>query len=333
MKPSLSSVHIDAITTDMAIGYMQSLQGGIARRMLNVKRVTKPTNKYFTFSQNDFMRNDYAIRSPGTVAKRTGFTLSTDSYSCIQRALGIALPWETLDAADINLKNVAARMLASQARVSEDALFINKMFKSGVWGASTDIGTGWAAPSTGTPLKDLLDGIRAVESRIGQSRGPNSGYKVLMTRAIKDVLIQHADFVDRVKYTSQGVVTTSGMAELLQVSEVLVFDTVADAAAEGATSDPNFMTEDANAEWGGTDSNQGVLILWSDPNATPDTMLPTAGSIFSWDKYDRGAAEAALVVRSYEENDKQQSVFEGSYYVDMKIQCTAAGQFLYNALT
>jgi hypothetical protein len=335
MKPSLSSVHIDSIVTDMAIGYMQQLPQAIARRVLPVKRVSKPSNKYFTFSKGDFLRNDYAIRMPGTAAKRTGFSLSTDSYSCVERALGIPLPWETQDAADINLRNAAAKVLASQALISEDMLFRSTIFKGGVWTADTDdlVGgsdfTKWASPSTGNPIKAVLEATAKVQKSIGQPRGTNSGYSIITTRAIMDLWMQHNDFLDRIRYTSAGVATASMMAELFQVKQVLVFESIYDTAAEGATSTPGFIY-DANAS---SVDNEGVLIMWNDPNTTPDSVSPTAGAIFSWDQYDRGMAEGALTARSYDEVATRQTVFEGSYYMDMKVTAPTAGVFMKDCIS
>ena len=86
-QPTQSQVHVDAILTNMSIAYMQEQDNFIASRVFPTVNVAKQSDKYFTYTQADFYRDQAKVRADGTESAGSGYGLSTDTYSSAVYAL------------------------------------------------------------------------------------------------------------------------------------------------------------------------------------------------------------------------------------------------------
>jgi hypothetical protein len=84
-----------------------------------------------------------------------------------------------------------------------------------------------------TPITDLKNAIVAVSRRIGVR--PTT---VVISRPVWEVLIEHGQVADRLKFTN-ATFSTEILARWLEVREVVIGDMVMDTAVEGAT--PNLQ--------------------------------------------------------------------------------------------
>ena len=80
-QPTVSDVHVDAILTNMSVAYMQEAYAFVASRAFPQVSVQKQSDKYFTYSQADFFRDQVQLRADGTQSAGTGYSLSTATYS------------------------------------------------------------------------------------------------------------------------------------------------------------------------------------------------------------------------------------------------------------
>ena len=80
-QPTTGDVHIDAILTNMSIAFMQDQDHFVAGKVFPTVPVQKQTDKFFTYTQDDFFRDQVQYRADGTESAGTGYGLSTDSYS------------------------------------------------------------------------------------------------------------------------------------------------------------------------------------------------------------------------------------------------------------
>ena len=86
-QPTVSDVHVDAILTNMSVAYMQEAYAFVASRAFPQVSVQKQSDKYFTYSQADFFRDQVQLRADGTQSAGTGYSLSTATYSAEVYAL------------------------------------------------------------------------------------------------------------------------------------------------------------------------------------------------------------------------------------------------------
>ena len=81
-QPTQSDVHVDAILTNISVAYLEAADRFVAGRVFSQIPVQKQTDKYFTYSQADFMRDQVQPRADGTQSAGTGYSLRTASSSC-----------------------------------------------------------------------------------------------------------------------------------------------------------------------------------------------------------------------------------------------------------
>src|SRR4030067_125720 len=84
-SPTARQSHIDVALTTVAVAYSNAAY--IGGQIFPQVPVAKQTNKFFTFPKASWFRDEAAIRAPGARARRADYTLSTDSYLCLEKAL------------------------------------------------------------------------------------------------------------------------------------------------------------------------------------------------------------------------------------------------------
>jgi hypothetical protein len=80
-QPTGGQVHIDAILTNISIAYLQNQDNFIADKVFPVIPVDKKSDKFFTYTKNDWFRDEAQRRAGGTESAGGGYGLSTGSYS------------------------------------------------------------------------------------------------------------------------------------------------------------------------------------------------------------------------------------------------------------
>ena len=264
-QPTTSDVHVDAVLTNMSIAYMQDADHFVAGKVFPTVPVQKQSDLYYTYTQADFFRDAVELRADGTESAGTGYGLSTDSYSALVYALHKDIGDQVRANSDAPLSpdQDATRFLTQQMLLRQEIDWASKYFQTSIWGTDSTPSTLWSAASGSDPIGDVQTGINTVLT--------NTGYKpntMVMSYAVFSILKNHADIIDRYKYTSSASITEELLASVLGVDRVLVMGGIKNTGAEGASA--------SYAQIGDKDA----CLLYVAPNA--GIMAPSAGYNFSW---------------------------------------------------
>ena len=271
----MNQVHIDAILTNISVAYMQNADNYIADKVFPVIPVDKKSDKYFTYTKNDWFRDEAQRRAPATESAGGGYGISTDNYSADVFAFHKDVPDQITANADnpLNPLREAAEFVTNRLLLRREIQFVTDFMGTGVWGTdiagtagtatSGQTATHWSNYTSSDPIEDIEAGKSQILSTTGFE--PNTlvlGYEVF--RQLKN----HPDLVDRIKYTSSQTITADMIARMFDIPRVIVSKAVKATNAEGATAAYAFAT--------------GKTALLCHVAPQPGLMTPSAGYTFSW---------------------------------------------------
>jgi len=317
-QPSRNSVgELNQPLTDISIAVVQDAQNFGAPRMMQNVPVAKQSAKYQVYSPGFFHRTEARKIAPGGKYPRSGFELSSDSYSCDVRGVEMPIPDQTRlnQAETIDLDRDAAVWGTHQMLLRREKDFLDSYFTTGVWtgGTGTSPSTKWDATGS-TPLNDLRAEMSSMHAKTGL-RPTVIG----MPRNVWDVLVDNAQLVGRLGNDERKFVQRAFVASLLEVDEIVVFDAIQNTAAEGAA--------DVNAFVAGTDD---VLLLHRPSNASQFT--PAALYNFTWSGF-AGAGEAGNRVMTYRDETCESDIVRTQFAYDQKLIAADLGAYLTDVLT
>lgn len=333
-EPDVGDVHVNSLLTEVSIGYDPG--GYIADACFPIVGVDKRSDIYALYNRS-FWARDYRrpgaatsanqlLRAPGDKAQRTGFTVDvTNTYFCINEAIGMELPDELVANADaaFDLEQDAVRLVTSILRLSRDIAFIADFMTAGVWGTDQTIANVWSDYGASTPIEDLRTAIRTV--RRNALATPGGKVLIPMGALVWDRLADHPDLLDRIKYTEKGIVAPDLLGSLLSSSlqypvEVLVGTSVFTASEQG-TAEASVVYSDV---W-----DDDALAIWVPDR--PSKVTPSAGYTFVW-RPMVGGGRAVQFVRRFREEDRRQTVVEAHAYWDQVATLTGTGVYMDNAV-
>jgi hypothetical protein len=129
---------------------------------------------------------------------------------------------------------------------------------------------------------------------------------------VLQVLRNHPDILDRIKYTQRGVVTEDLLATLFGVDRILV--AYASQATGPETGDA--VTQDAAATYAYIANKKSALLTYSP--AAPSLMTPSAGYTFTWNGYFAGNAQG-LRIKTFRMEPIASDRVEGELTYDMRL--------------
>lgn len=312
-QPTASDVHVNAPLTSISIAFLQSQDDFIARKVFPTLPVNKQSDVYFTYDKKQWFRSDSRKRAPGTESAGSGFTLGTDSYIASVNAIHkdvddqVRANADTVIAPDRDATEFVTRDLMLQAELDWAARY----FSTGVWTGSTsggDItpGTLWDAGGS-TPITDMREQLRSVHQKTGFR--PN---KLVLGPLVWDVLLDHPDFLDRIRTTTDQIVTTALLAAVLEIDEVLIANALEDQNQEGASEDLQYVF------------GKRALLVYAAPR--PGLMTPTGGYTFAW-RGLLGSNAAAMRIKRFRMEHLSSDRIEGESAYDHKLVAAEMGSF------
>ncbi len=263
-QPTQNDVHVDAILTNMSIAFMQEADNFVASRAFPSVPVQKQSDKFFTYTQADFFRDNVQPRADGTESAGSGYGLSTSSYSALVYALHKDIGDQVRANSDAPLSPDmdATRYLTQQMLIKQEVDWASSYFTTSVWGTDSTPSTLWSA-SGSTPITDIQTGINTVLTATGYT--PNT---LVVSYAVFSILKNHSDFVDRFKYTTSDSITADLIAKVCGVDRVLVMRGIKNTAQEGASASYSQI------------GDKDALLVYSAP--APGLMAPSGGYNFLW---------------------------------------------------
>jgi hypothetical protein len=171
----------------------------------------------------------------------------------------------------------AAKFTAQLILNRMESQFVTDFMTTGVWGSdftgvagtpSTNEFKQWSDLANSDPIQD----VEAWKAKILRTTGFEAN-KLVLGYDVYQILRNHPDVIDRVKYTGRDVPDTQYLAQLFGLEEVLVAKAVKNTAAEGQTGSFSFTF------------GKSALLVHSPANA--GLLTPAAGYSFQW----RGVSE------------------------------------------
>lgn len=321
-QPTVQSSHINRPLTNISIAYIQDADAAfvfdkVFPRML----VDKKSDLFWKYSKDSFFRSDAQVRAPGTESAGTGYNLTTDNYVAEVYALHDDVPDQVIENSDAPLQPMidSTRLVTQQMLLLQENLWVSTYFKTGVWGTDKVGGTDfaqWSDFAGSDPISDVRAGIKQVLSQTGYK--PNTltlGYEVW------NVLQNHPDFVDRVKYggtpEKPSIVNLSAMAQIFGIDRVLV--------AEGIVATAN---ENNPTQTYGFIAGSNALLSYAPP--APGLRVPSAGYCFYWRGMSRGLG-TPIAVKDFPMLHLESTRVEAETAVAMKLMGSDLGYFLSSA--
>lgn len=322
-QPTRGDVHVNAPLSNLSIAFLQSQDMFVSNTVFPNVPSSKKSDSYFTYDRSFWFRSEAQKRAPSTESAGGGYGITTADFSCDVIAIHKDIDDQIRGNADaaINLDRDAMEWVTLQLALKRDIDWAANYFVTGVWDNDLDGVT--SAPganeflrwdeSGSTPIVDIRNQIVAIAKTTGQR--PNV---LCLGAEVWSVLQDHADFLDRIKHSERGVVTTDLLAAVLEIDRVVIAWGVENTANEGATASYDFIF--------------GKNALLVHAPASPGLMKPSAGYTFSWTGY-LGAGAQGNRMKRFRMDPINSDRVEGEMAYDQKLVSAALGAFFENAVT
>lgn len=285
-QPTVYDVHVDRPLTNISVAYIQEQEHFIATKVFPLLPVDKKSDKYYTYTQADWFRDEARPRADTTESAGSGYGMSTADYNCNIYAIHKDVGDQVVANSDnpLNPFADAARFTTQKMLLKQEADWVSKYFATSLWGTDKTGGTHftqWNNYATSDPIEDIEAGKEQILNDTGFM--PNTlvlGYQVF--RKLK----HHPDIVDRMKYTTPVVnstVDTTLLANMFGVDRVMVAKSIKNAAIENATDNYSFFL------------GKHALLCYSTPRAS--LLTPTAGYTFVWRGVSDGLGASVGITR------------------------------------
>ena len=317
-QPSINSVHVDAILTNISVAYLQKQDNFIADKVFPVVAVDKKSDKYFTYTKNDWFRDEAQRRADGTESAGSGYNLSTGTYSADVWAFHKDVGDQTVANADapLNPLREATEFVTHRLLLRKELQFVSDFFTTGVWG--TDITGVSGSPSAGEvkqwsdySASDPINDIESAKATILSNTGMEANTLVLGYDVFRQ-LKNHPDLVDRIKYTSSQTITEDMLARMFDLDRVMVAKAVKATNNEGATGAYGFA--------------YGKSALLCHVASAPGLLTPSAGYTFSWTGVSGGIG-STIGVSSFRMESLKAERVEAEMAFDNKVIGSDLGLF------
>jgi hypothetical protein len=274
-QPTISSVHVNRPLTNISQLYMQQASDYIADKIFPIVPVQKQSDLYFKYTKGFWFRSLAQVRAPATESAGGGYEVTTDSYYAPVVAIHQDVDPQIRANTDIplNADRDATMWVTNEMLLKREIDVLGTVLATSTWTGSTTAGDITPSPqwnmANSTPLEDIEQQIWSVKQTTG--RFPN---RFILGPRVWEVLKNHDEVIQRIKYTQRGVATTELLASLIAppgVSnfQVLVSAAIYDNATEGQTDNFSFIAPTKDA-----------LLLYAEPQ--PGIMVPSGGYIFTW---------------------------------------------------
>ncbi len=319
-QPTASDVHVNMPLTQISIAFLQDQSDFVADKVFPNVPVTKQSDRYYQYDKKQWFRSDAAKRAPATESAGSGFTIdNTPTYYCDVRAIHKDVDDQIRANADgpIDMDRDATEFVTRDLALGREITWTAQYFAAGIWTGSstgTDVTPAvlWDA-SGSTPIEDMRKELIAVKKKTGFK--PNT---VVIGEEVWNVLQDHPDFLERIKYTQRAIVSVDLLAAVLGIDRVLIAGAIADRAGEGAADDMDFLL------------GSNVLLAYSAPR--PSLLQPTAGYTFSWTGYLGAGAQGNRISRFRMEHLKADRV-EGEMAYDQKVVANEMASFMVGVIS
>ena len=319
--------------TNVCLSYFQNAAGFVARKVFPIVPVPTSSAHYYEFDKGDLARDNVARKpefghvSPGIYGKRENF------YHCeVDQVITGIDQISTLDLqrihapAVIDPRRSKVRWVAEQMNIHLDRVWASKYFNPESW---SHVYQGISSGTPGTNQFYCFDNANSdpvtffsqLRNRMLLSglRKPN---KMVLGANAYTALTVNPSILERIKYQGSEAnpanVTANVLAQLFGLDEIVIAESVYNAAPYGAEDDMRFICNPDDA-----------LLTYT--TSSPSIDEPSAGYTFTWDMLGNGQYTA--VQQYLGEAATHTEFIEGLLCTDPEITSTDLGVFLKGAVS
>lgn len=312
-NPTAGDVHVNKPLTNFAQKFMQDDAAFVGMRgMPNAPSETQ-SDLYYTFDRADFYRDEARERADGTESAGGGFTLSRDPFFCRVWAFHKDVTDRQRANQDsvIRLDQSATQFVTQKLMIRREVLFRDTFFTTGIWGTDLSPSTKWNAANS-DPIAEIRTGLRTVHGNTGFR--PN---RMLIGRPSWDALQDNDDVLSRIVGGSTkdipAIVKKELIAQLFELEEILVFDSVMNSGPLGGAESTAFIGAD------------NCLLYYAPRSLGVDQ--PTAGAMFSWTGLF-GMTNNGIRIKKFRNEPTASDRIEGEIALDFRKTSAALGYML-----
>jgi len=225
-------VVVDPALSNVSIKYTNDTF--IADILFPMVKTAKQTGKYYIYDKSN-LRVDQTTRAAGSGANEIDFGVApTGTFSCDDHALKGFVSDEVQDQAD-----AALNPLIDETETITEKLLLDRetnaatiMQNTATLTQNTTLsGTSqWSDYQNSDPVGDVRTARTTVHS--ATFKKPNT---LVLGKQTMDILCEHPQILERIKYSQLGVVTPELLARLFQVEKVIVGEAGSLSSKEGQT--------------------------------------------------------------------------------------------------
>lgn len=313
-QPTSSDVYVNVPLGNVSLAFIENNANYfIADQVFPNVPVDRQSGLYLEYDRSYWLRDEAQERAPSTQSAGGGYSVDFNpTYFAHVYAYHKDIDDQIRANARgyMDLDRDATAFVTRKMLIKRDAIWAANYFQPGIW--TTDLTGTTGAPVVGTSFKKWSQaGSTPVEDILSYSItiAALTGFKpnvAVATPDVYNVLRNHPEILDRIKFTQRGIVAQDLLAELFEVDKFLVPWGIKNTAAEGAAASYSFIMGSAKLWLGYAAPSAGLLT-------------PTAGYTFSWAGYLGASNNYGTVITSWREQSIKSDRVEGEMAFDMKL--------------
>lgn len=323
-------LHVNQELTTVSVAYKQDASDFIADKVFPNIPVEHPTDFFNKMGRKSFLQTNMQKRAPRTETPGVDWNFTRDTFATEVWGLHHDIEDQYRASADTNwnLDRTGTELITQQALLRRELEWYSQFFTTGVWGRDS---AGVTSNPTGTqhlmfdqsgssPIKEFRKARRRFHRRTGLR--PNF---VVFGADVWDVIIDHPEFIERIKYTQ----STISLSESL-VANALQIDNVYIAEAVKATDTSDELVADPVPATAYVGAGNAFLLGYRAPR--PNRETPSAGYTFSWRGY-LGASAFGGRIKKFRMEPIACDRIEIEMAYDYKVVAPELGEFYSNVVT
>jgi hypothetical protein len=308
-QPDIRDAHVDALMTILSSAYMNEAESYVADKIFPIVGVKKQSAKIAKYTKADWFRDEAVLRAPGTEPATTGYTVDTSTtYFCDNYAIAKDIADEIRENTDspFDPDMETTMLVTDRLLMRREIAFATDFFTTSVWGTDKSLTAAkWSDYALSNPIGDVETGKDAIHSVTAKEAN-----LLLMGRQVWTQTKHHPDFIERIKYTQRGVLTTDIVASILEVPRLVVGRAIKNTAMEGIAEAYSYVF--------------GKSTLLAHVAARPALMTPSAGYTFHWNNFG-----GLSFIRRLRNDFRRADRIEANTYFDQKAVGTDLGYYMH----
>lgn len=333
-QPVGGDLYVSVPLSNISVAYMSGTEDFIADKVFPSVPTGTQGGQYWKYDKGNFHRTAAQKRAPRTESAGTGWTVSRDNYFADVNAVHNDVSdqdrtnAQNTPTGNFNLDRDGTILVTRDLLLRREKDWIQSYFSGTPWSQTTQQGAATAGTNqfiqwdrtSSTPIEDIRVQATLMARRTGFR--PN---RIILGWDVYDILTQHSQFLERIKYSEKGIVTKDLMASLWDIDEVLVPAAIENTSEERADdSDENADPDDFQFLYG-----KGVLLAYAAPNA--GIQIPSAGYTFEWSSFV-GSPARGVRIKKFRMEELASDRIEGETAYEFKVVSSDMGVFFADAI-